>query len=96
MSFKCKINLIINVFYFSTMKGAAIKEPNVVTLKKATLKMTGKGCVFCFLFWISILCCPCSIIAQQRRPILAFASDTQQPLSIEHVMRKLDHNEQAT
>jgi predicted MPP superfamily phosphohydrolase len=49
-----------------------------------------------FIFWLCIICCPYLAIAQQKRPIIAFASDTQAPLFIEKIIRKTDHNEKAT
>jgi predicted MPP superfamily phosphohydrolase len=50
----------------------------------------------CFIFWMAILYCPALAIAQQKDPVIAFASDTQAPLLIETIIRKTDHNEKAT
>jgi len=36
------------------------------------------------------------IQAQEKKPVIAFVSDTQAPLLIEHVIRKLHHNTRAT
>lgn len=49
-----------------------------------------------FIFWISVAYFPISVVAQEKRPVIAFTSDTQSPLAIEHVIRKLNHNELAT
>ena len=56
----------------------------------------GKINVFSFIFWVAIVYCPASAIAQQKHPVIAFASDTQAPLFIETIIRKTDHNEKAT
>lgn len=34
--------------------------------------------------------------AQEKKPVIAFVSDTQAPLLVEHVIRKLHHNTRAT
>jgi hypothetical protein len=49
-----------------------------------------------FVFCIVILCCPYSAFSQQKSKVIAFVSDTQQPLFIERIIRQLDHNEKAT
>ena len=36
------------------------------------------------------------IRAQEKKPVIAFVSDTQAPLLVEHVIRKLHHNTRAT
>jgi Icc-related predicted phosphoesterase len=43
--------------------------------------------MWCYPYWVT---------AQQKHPIIAFASDTQAPLFIEKMIRKTDHNEKAT
>lgn len=43
--------------------------------------------IFCLLFDVSFA---------QKRPILAFTSDTQQPMTIEKIFLRSDHNEKAT
>ncbi len=58
--------------------------------------MTARIPICHFIFWISFICCPYLTIAQSQNPIIAFASDTQAPLFIERLIRKIDHNEKAT
>ena len=62
----------------------------------ALYKTMGKVNICLFFFWVSIIYCPVSVIAQQKNPIIAFASDTQAPLFIETIICKTDHNEKAT
>lgn len=50
----------------------------------------------CFILWIIAVSLPGLVIAQIKKPTIAFASDTQAPLLFEHITRKLDHNEKAT
>src|SRR6185437_1397844 len=49
-----------------------------------------------FIFLVGMICCSWSLASQQSNPIIAFTSDTQQPLAIENVIRKLNHNQKAT
>lgn len=58
--------------------------------------MQGKLNICGFLCWIILLCCPYWVTAQQKHPLIAFASDTQAPLFVEQLIRKTDHNEKAT
>jgi Icc-related predicted phosphoesterase len=58
--------------------------------------MPGKLNIYSFICVTLIWCCPCRVAAQQKNPIIAFASDTQAPLFIEKMIRKTDHNEKAT
>lgn len=52
---------------------------------------------FCFLaIWMGAMCCFSSTLAQDKNPVIAFASDTQAPLAIEKVIRRSDHNTKAT
>jgi predicted MPP superfamily phosphohydrolase len=44
--------------------------------------------IFCFIV--------CGAFAQEKKPIIAFASDTQQPMSGETIIRKSNHNQEAT
>ena len=52
--------------------------------------------IYHFILWISVSYFPLPVVAQEKRPVMAFISDTQSPLAIEHVIRKLNHNEKAT
>src|SRR5579863_4318219 len=38
----------------------------------------------------------CAAYAQEKKPVIAFASDTQQPMWVEKIMLKSNHNEKAT
>lgn len=58
--------------------------------------MTARIAICHFIFWTGIICCPYLVFGQHQSPILAFASDTQAPLFLEKVIRKTDHNQQAT
>ncbi|HEY2583087.1 MAG TPA: metallophosphoesterase family protein [Mucilaginibacter sp.] len=58
--------------------------------------MKGKANICQFIFWISIICFPYLIFAQEKSPVIAFASDTQAPMAIEKILLKSDHNEKAT
>ncbi len=49
-----------------------------------------------FIFLMSVLCFPFLVRAQQTRPVIAFTSDTQQPMLVEELLLKPDHNEKAT
>ncbi|MEZ2335160.1 metallophosphoesterase [Mucilaginibacter sp. RCC_168] len=49
---------------------------------------------FCvYILWLGAVT---PIRAQEKKPVIAFVSDTQAPLLIEHVIRKLHHNTRAT
>jgi Icc-related predicted phosphoesterase len=45
------------------------------------------------ILWLGIIA---PALAQEKKHIIAFTSDTQAPLLAEHVIRKLDHNTKAT
>ncbi len=47
-------------------------------------------CVFIFSLFV------CKGFAQEKRPVIAFASDTQQPMPGETIIRKANHNRKAT
>ncbi|WP_221284811.1 metallophosphoesterase family protein [Mucilaginibacter sp. SP1R1] len=52
---------------------------------------------FClFILWMGAAGAPAPIFAQEQNHTIAFASDTQEPLLIEKVIRKTNHNQQAT
>jgi len=48
------------------------------------------------IFWMAIIFCPVLVTAQEKSPVLAFASDTQAPMFAEEIIRKSEHNEKAT
>ncbi|MGN8067415.1 metallophosphoesterase family protein [Mucilaginibacter sp. 22184] len=49
---------------------------------------------FCvYILWLGIVA---PVQAQDKRPAIVFVSDTQAPLLVEHVIRKLQHNTRAT
>ena len=50
------------------------------------------GTYFCLL----LLLAAGNVAAQQRKPVISFASDTQEPMWIEKLFLKADHNLQAT
>jgi hypothetical protein len=47
----------------------------------------------CVLFFSFMACCA---VAQQKKPVIAFASDTQQPMWVERIRLKSNHNQKAT
>ncbi|HZX59381.1 MAG TPA: metallophosphoesterase [Mucilaginibacter sp.] len=47
-------------------------------------------CVFIFSLFV------CKALAQEKKPVIAFASDTQQPMPGETIIRKANHNQKAT
>ncbi|MBB6112815.1 Calcineurin-like phosphoesterase [Mucilaginibacter lappiensis] len=49
---------------------------------------------FCvYILWMGVVV---PVRAQDKKPVIAFVSDTQAPLLVEHVIRKLHHNTKAT
>lgn len=58
--------------------------------------MKARAGIYLLLVWIGVLCGPQLVIAQQKKPVIAFASDTQAPLMVEKLALKTDHNEKAT
>jgi len=64
--------------------------------KNALHNMTARIKIYLIIFLVGIACLPSAVIAQGGNPVIAFVSDTQSPMLIEHVIRKLNHNEKAT
>jgi UDP-2,3-diacylglucosamine pyrophosphatase LpxH len=60
------------------------------------LKIASKKSIGHFIFLVAALCFPFLLVAQQQSPVIAFASDTQQPMLVEELFLKPDHNEKAT
>ncbi|WCT14845.1 metallophosphoesterase family protein [Mucilaginibacter jinjuensis] len=58
--------------------------------------MIGKITVCRFVFCLGMICFPHLIIAQVQHPVIDFVSDTQAPLFVERIIRKINHNEKAT
>ncbi|NCD70041.1 metallophosphoesterase family protein [Mucilaginibacter agri] len=58
--------------------------------------MIGKTKAYSFICCITIFCFPTSVFAQGQNSVIAFASDTQAPLFVEKIIRKINHNEEAT
>ena len=49
-----------------------------------------------FILWMSAVGSSAPILAQEQSHTITFASDTQEPLLVEKVIRKTDHNQKAT
>src|SRR3569833_168592 len=49
-----------------------------------------------FLLLQIVFQAPLSVFAQGKKPVIAFTSDTQEPMRVEKLFRKTNHNLQAT
>ncbi|HTI61732.1 metallophosphoesterase [Mucilaginibacter sp.] len=50
----------------------------------------------CYLLSLTALLFPSLAFCQEKKPVIAFASDTQEPMKIEKLFLKADHNLEAT
>lgn len=58
--------------------------------------MIGRINTYRFIVCLGITCFPHLIFAQAQSRVIDFISDTQAPLVVERIIRKIDHNEMAT
>jgi Icc-related predicted phosphoesterase len=51
---------------------------------------------FAYILLFAVIICQNAAVAQKKQPLLAFASDTQEPMWVEKLFLKADHNLEAT